>query len=430
MNPFFSIIIPTRNRHETVFFTINTIINQDFRDFELIISDNSDIDNFQTLKVIQNIQSDKINYVRTKSVLSMSENWEFGLSHVNGKYIIFIGDDDALMPNSLNTLHQFFIRTNYQVIRWDWIWYMWPKTKDTKVSNQLTINTSSVTTIEVGVEVVKCVSNFQRPFYHLPMLYNSAISKVIVDKIKSVNGRFFNSMIPDVFSGFAIAMAVENYLSLNYPLSINGASEKSNGQNISIQGSGIFKEFKESGQNSTVRFYKDLPYILKSRPVVILEPFFQAKELLQYSFEAIDLKKIYSLILESLTFYNLNDYQEDLNEFNKVLENKNELKEWFTSQLNTYKPKFQNDLKSLELLPNIFRAGLKEDRLIIDTKQFGVEDVLTASELAFKLVSPIDLEYFLDQISKLQKNLPEQDIKLSLYMRIRKSLKVLIKGRF
>ena len=36
-NPFFSIVIPTRNRADTLKYTIKTILNQDFQDYEIII---------------------------------------------------------------------------------------------------------------------------------------------------------------------------------------------------------------------------------------------------------------------------------------------------------------------------------------------------------------------------------------------------------
>ena len=40
--PFFSIVLPTKDRSFLVKDLVNSVINQDFKDFELIVSDNSE----------------------------------------------------------------------------------------------------------------------------------------------------------------------------------------------------------------------------------------------------------------------------------------------------------------------------------------------------------------------------------------------------
>ena len=39
--PFISIVIPSRDRHETLPFTLQTILQQNFDDYEIIVSDNN-----------------------------------------------------------------------------------------------------------------------------------------------------------------------------------------------------------------------------------------------------------------------------------------------------------------------------------------------------------------------------------------------------
>ena len=43
--PLISIVIPTRNRHETLPFTIKTILQQDFDDYEIIVVNDGSTDN-------------------------------------------------------------------------------------------------------------------------------------------------------------------------------------------------------------------------------------------------------------------------------------------------------------------------------------------------------------------------------------------------
>ena len=56
--PFFSIIIPTRNRSETLYYSVLTVLNQSFSDFEIIISDNSE-DNL-TIILVSKIKDKRI----------------------------------------------------------------------------------------------------------------------------------------------------------------------------------------------------------------------------------------------------------------------------------------------------------------------------------------------------------------------------------
>ena len=65
--PFFSIIIPTRNRFETLPYAIQTVLEQSFDSYELIISDNSDASNVYTEKLVKEYPAEKKNKVLSSS---------------------------------------------------------------------------------------------------------------------------------------------------------------------------------------------------------------------------------------------------------------------------------------------------------------------------------------------------------------------------
>ncbi|MEJ7676470.1 MAG: glycosyltransferase [Segetibacter sp.] len=106
MTPFFSIIIPTRNRYETLQYAIQTVLHQNFESFELIIADNSDEEIATDYNLLsKNFEDSRIRYCRPSSVLAMSDNWEFAISQAIGEYIIIFGDDDGLITNSLEKIY-------------------------------------------------------------------------------------------------------------------------------------------------------------------------------------------------------------------------------------------------------------------------------------------------------------------------------------
>ena len=83
---FFSICVPTRNRTETLFHCLKTLLNQSFNFYEIIVTDNSDEEeSIKTLKLIEEFKSSKIRYYKTPSILSMTGNYEFALSKTSGK---------------------------------------------------------------------------------------------------------------------------------------------------------------------------------------------------------------------------------------------------------------------------------------------------------------------------------------------------------
>ncbi len=98
-HPRFSIVIPTYNRADLVGYTIQSVLNQTFTDFEIIVCDNCSTDS--TAKVVGQYTDARIKYVRTLRHLVIADNWEFARTHATGDLIIMLGDDDALLPSAL-----------------------------------------------------------------------------------------------------------------------------------------------------------------------------------------------------------------------------------------------------------------------------------------------------------------------------------------
>jgi hypothetical protein len=80
------------------------------------------------------------------------------------------------------------------------------------------------------------IANMREDYTFLPMLYNSLVSRKLLDELIERTGRIFADPNPDVYSGFAFAMLVDEYPSIGKPMTINGSSLKSNGVQHSIPG--------------------------------------------------------------------------------------------------------------------------------------------------------------------------------------------------
>ncbi|WP_061219380.1 glycosyltransferase family 2 protein [Leptospira weilii] len=94
-----SIVIPTYNRAEDLKRALNSIISQTYKNWEVIVVDNSSVDRTET--VVQSFNDPKIRFyiVQNHGVVAVSRN--FGIQKAKGKYIALLDSDDWWTPKKL-----------------------------------------------------------------------------------------------------------------------------------------------------------------------------------------------------------------------------------------------------------------------------------------------------------------------------------------
>lgn len=94
-----SVCIPAYNRPEYLVEAIKSVIDQKYKNFELIISDDNSPINLES--IVNNFRDPRIIYYRQNNNLGFIKNWNFCLSKASGDYIKIMGDDDILLPDCL-----------------------------------------------------------------------------------------------------------------------------------------------------------------------------------------------------------------------------------------------------------------------------------------------------------------------------------------
>jgi len=107
-SPFFSVILTTYNRANLLPRAINSVMNQTLKNFELIVVDDCSIDN--TPDVMKRYHNNKIKYVRNKQNLKLAEARNIGIKKSNGKWILFLDDDDEFTKDRLEEVYNQIIR--------------------------------------------------------------------------------------------------------------------------------------------------------------------------------------------------------------------------------------------------------------------------------------------------------------------------------
>lgn len=112
MNPKVSVILPTYNRASYLYSAIKSVLNQTFKDFEIIIVDDASTDN--TKQIIDKFDDRRIYYIRHKENKGGSAARNTGIKRSKGEFIAFLDDDDLWMPNKLEKQLN-FINNNHEI---------------------------------------------------------------------------------------------------------------------------------------------------------------------------------------------------------------------------------------------------------------------------------------------------------------------------
>lgn len=96
--PFFSVVIPLYNKAEQIKNTLNSVLQQSFKDFEIIVVNDGSTDGGH--EVVKHILDDRITiYNQNNTGASVARN--FGINKSNSNYIALLDADDFWKPNHL-----------------------------------------------------------------------------------------------------------------------------------------------------------------------------------------------------------------------------------------------------------------------------------------------------------------------------------------
>jgi glycosyltransferase involved in cell wall biosynthesis len=225
-NPLFSVVIPTRERCSTLPAAIATALYQDEASVEIIVSDNASADNTPT--IVKTFTDSRLRYVRAPYRMSMGDHWEFALSHAEGDYIIFIGDDDGLMPQALTRLASIIAEHPFLIYCWPKHGFIWPN-PDLKKSFTNIVQPYSPRELNLSALAESSVrSGGGEEWRVLPTVYHSAVAHSVLLSLKASTGRVFHTSLPDVFVAHALPALVTTAWDVGRSLTIHGHSAASN----------------------------------------------------------------------------------------------------------------------------------------------------------------------------------------------------------
>lgn len=229
-----SIIIPSRNCLTYLKYAIQTVITQNYKYYELLVSDNYSDDG--TWEYLQTIQHPRVRIMQPPKICSMAGHYEWLLTQTKGDWITIVGSDDGVQPyffHLADNLIKLANTYNIKVINAERAYYFW---QDGLWENLQTsyIAYPTFTIRNSGKEFLSTMLTTQG-YFSLPQIYaGSLVHRDIIQQIKEKqNGKFYNDAIPDAYGAAALASIKVNYIHSNIPLIWVGTSAQSNGGGVS-----------------------------------------------------------------------------------------------------------------------------------------------------------------------------------------------------
>jgi glycosyltransferase involved in cell wall biosynthesis len=232
--PKYSVLIPTRNGGKYLQAAVQSVLNQNYGSYELIVSVNHSTDG--TLGYLESIRNPKLKSIQPPKPCSMTANFEYGLGAMIGEWLIILGDDDCALPGLFTRIDKLLDNPKlkkFHAISFRRAVYFWPGCETMWGTIALSYYESNK--IEVKKSLPTLVSGIfgLKYYYDLPELYTNKVihSEVIQNAKKLSSGIFYHGIAPDSYSGVAISLLIKDFLYVDKPAFLTGTSPKSNGLN-------------------------------------------------------------------------------------------------------------------------------------------------------------------------------------------------------
>lgn len=287
--PRFSIVIPTRDRPETLKHALRSCLDQDFEDYEIVVFDNSSV--APCAEVVSQVAGEFpgriVRYEKAKQPLAMTHSWENALELAQGEHVSILGDDDGLIRGGLRFAQEMLRRHPSKVIRFAQVAYGWPDHPVAELQHHLLLPMQPYLRCVDGKRALVEVMSMRTGYFGLPMIYNSLVHHDVIGSVRERIGRVFVSLSPDIASGITFAYSGESYLSCGVPIVIRGGSGRSNGvANIAdcrkdgdkVQ-EAIRSDFEQLNEEAGLGWNRELPEI-QMLPFVVADCFLTVKRAL------------------------------------------------------------------------------------------------------------------------------------------------------
>lgn len=158
-----TVLLPVYNAEKYIEEAIESVLNQTYRDFRLLLIDDGSTDKSSDL--IHNFTDDRIDYIKNEKNMGITKTLNRGLDLINSEYIIRMDSDDICYPNRFFEQVKFMDQNTEIVVA---------GTNIKKISDQ---SKTKVSTVATNPEQVKTELLFNSPLRHPTTILRNKVLK-------------------------------------------------------------------------------------------------------------------------------------------------------------------------------------------------------------------------------------------------------------
>jgi glycosyltransferase involved in cell wall biosynthesis len=173
MEELVSVIIPAYNRASTIIRAIDSVLNQTYKIFEIIIVDDGSLDN--TKQLVESIKDKRMVYIKHPRNEGGAAARNTGIKVAKGQYIAFLDSDDEWLPEKIEKQLNLFrkldnsfgvVYTGFYVIKKNKIIKEFTPRKKMYVLNDLLMSNciGTLSSVMVRVEYLNIIRGFDETF--------------------------------------------------------------------------------------------------------------------------------------------------------------------------------------------------------------------------------------------------------------------------
>ncbi len=236
VSPLLSIIVPTKDRYETLLPVLRaqlaTLVDPRV---EIVVQDNSSAPMAAEL-FAREVADSRVTYRHTAAPLSIVDNTVEAIEASHGEYLIFIGDDDFVSPYVMGFV-DWMKRNDCEALSYSAARYWWPTVKFDRETVYhrpgafwlAGAHDASARRMSARGELGRILDIGGVNYGELPRFYHGIVSRASLERIRARAGTYVPGASPDMAFSAALALVMDHYLYVEYPVSVFGASRNSGG---------------------------------------------------------------------------------------------------------------------------------------------------------------------------------------------------------
>lgn len=123
MKDLVSVVIPVYNREKTIVRAVKSVLNQTYKNIEVIVVDDCSSDNSRNVIESAFSENNNVHYICLEKNSGACVARNRGVQLSKGKYVAFLDSDDAFLPNKIEKQINYLCETKAQLCATDYIRY-------------------------------------------------------------------------------------------------------------------------------------------------------------------------------------------------------------------------------------------------------------------------------------------------------------------